>query len=252
MIFDAIVLAAVLISSVIAFLRGFIRECLTIIGVVGGLAASYFAGPLLAPLMRGWLGVSDDPEKVKKLFDIVPMTVVADVCAYGAIFVVVVIVLSVLSHFLSAGAKAVGLGPVDRAMGVVFGIARAMLLVSLLYLPFYLLNDKEERDKWTFMQDSKSRYYVEEGAAMIARLLPEDTEKKADDKVEEAGKKMDETRQRLEDLDVLRKTTDKAGDALEKAQGALSKPAGSDTASDAQGYQPEQREKLDEIFETNQ
>lgn len=252
MIFDAIVLAAVLISSVIAFLRGFIRECLTIIGVVGGLAASYFAGPLLAPLMRGWLGVGDDPEKVKKLFDIVPMTVVADVCAYGAIFVVVVIVLSVLSHFLSAGAKAVGLGPVDRAMGVVFGIARAMLLVSLLYLPFYLLNDKEERDKWTFMQDSKSRYYVEEGAALIARLIPEDTAKEADDKAAETSKKMDETRQRLEDIDVLRKTTDKAGEALEKAQDALSAPVGGDAASDAQGYQPEQREKLNEIFETNQ
>ena len=255
MIFDAIVLAAVIISAVIAFLRGFIRELLTIVGVVGGLAASYFGGPILVPVMRNWLGVSDDPDKVKKLFDAVPMNIVADVCAYGLIFIVVVIILSVLSHFLSVGAKAVGLGPVDRTLGVLFGMARAILLLSLLYLPVMLLTEKEERDSWGPLKESRSRYYIEQASDWIASFLPETTSKSVEDATKQTNEKMNETRQRLEDMEVLKNAADKAGEAMDKAQEAIA-PAPSDATGDAPGdatgYQPDQREKLDQLIETNQ
>lgn len=249
MIFDAIVLAAVIISAVIAFLRGFIRELLTIVGVVGGLAASYFGGPVLVPVMRNWLGVSDDPAKVEKLFDAVPMNIVADVCAYGLIFIVVVIILSVLSHFLSAGAKAVGLGPVDRTLGVLFGMARAILLLSLLYLPVLLLTDKDERDSWGVLNDSRSRIYIEQGANWIASFLPESAAEDIDDATEKTNEKMNETRQRLEDMEVLKNAAEKAGTVVDKAQEAM---PSADAPSDATGYQPEQRETLDQLIETNQ
>ena len=66
MIFDFIVVLAVLASALISFMRGLIREVLTIAGVVGGGAAAVFFGPSLAPLMRDWLGAGNG----KKLFDI--------------------------------------------------------------------------------------------------------------------------------------------------------------------------------------
>ena len=252
MIFDAIVLAAVLISSAIAFLRGFIRELLTIVGVAGGLAASYFGGPLLIPVMRNWLGVSNDPEaKVEKLFDAVPMNLVADICAYGLIFIVVVIVLSVLSHFLSAGAKAVGLGPVDRTLGVLFGIARAILLISLLYLPFFLLNDKEKRDEWKVLEGSRTRYYIEQGSGWIASVLPENADKTVDDATERANEKMNEARERLEEIEVLKNTAEKAGNAMDKTQEVVPQVEIGPPEDDA-GYKPEQRENLDQLIETNQ
>lgn len=244
MIFDALVLAAVIISSVIAFLRGFIRELLTIVGVAGGLAASYFGGPLLVPVLRGWLGVSHDPAKVEKLFDAVPMNIVADVCAYGLIFVVVVIILSVLSHFLSVGAKAVGLGPVDRTLGVLFGAARAILLLSLLYLPVMLLIEKEERSTWSVLKDSRTHSYIEQGSTWISSFLPEDTRETVDDATEQANEKMNETRKRLEDMEVLKNAVDKAKETIPQ------EPPGA--PDDATGYQSEQREKLDQLIETNQ
>lgn len=253
MIFDAVVLAAVLISAVIAFLRGFIREFLTIVGVVGGFAAAYFGGPLLQPLMHNWLGVGPDPTKVKKLFDIVPMNIVADVCAYGLIFIVVVVILSVLSHFLSAGAKAAGLGPIDRTLGVFFGIARAALLLCLLYLPALLISDKDSRDDWVVLKDSRAQYYIEWGAQKIADRLPKGEEKDAgkmlDDSTKKANEKIDETRQRLDDMEIIKNAAQKAGDAIDKAQETLSDP---NAADDAPGYQPEQRERLDQLIETNQ
>ncbi len=245
MIFDAIVLAAVLISSVIAFLRGFIRELLTIVGVAGGLAASYFGGPILVPVMRNWLGVSDDPDKIEKLFDAVPMDIVADVCAYGLIFVVVVVVLSVLSHFLSAGAKAVGLGPVDRTLGVLFGAARAVLLLCLLYLPIMLLVEKDERDAWGPMKGSRTHDYITMGSQWIAAFLPEGVEKSAENADTQADKKMDEARKHMEEIEALKNTAEKANAVRESV-------APRPDVEDGAGYRPEQRESLDQLIETNQ
>ena len=98
MIIDLVVGAVVIISAIISFLRGLIRETLTIAGVVGGFFAAVFFGPKLAPTFNGWLGVPenlDDPDvEVEKLFDLIPMNVVADVCAYAAVFVAVVIAIN--------------------------------------------------------------------------------------------------------------------------------------------------------------
>jgi membrane protein required for colicin V production len=255
MIFDAVVLAAVIISAVVAFLRGFIRELLTIVGVVGGLAGAYFGGPVLQPVMRGWLGVQEGAEKADKLFDVIPMTIVADICAYGSIFLIVVILLSVASHFLAGAVKAVGLGPIDRILGILFGVARALLLMSLLYLPVYLLTGKEERNEWPVLQGSYSRSYIERGAEWIAGFLPQDTGAKADDAADKAGAKMKETRQRLEDMEILKDTADKTHATVEHAREKLD-DAGESIRDDiqkregeAEGYKPDQRENLNELIE---
>lgn len=233
MIFDGVVLAAVILSSIVAFLRGFIREVLTIVGVVGGLLASYFGGPFLIPLMRGWWGVDESlkGDEAQKLFDIVPLTVAADVCAYGAIFIVVVVVLSVLSHFLAVGAKKIGLGPVDRTLGVVFGIARAVVLLALLYLlPLFLIS-AEDRDEW--FADSRSRVYIESTAKWIATFLPEA-------KIEE---QKDASARALDKIDALKGAADIIAPQTEQ------KPA---PAHQEEGYKGEERQTLDQLFETNQ
>ncbi len=255
MIFDAVILAAVILSAVIAALRGFIREILTIIGVVGGLGAAFVGGPVLQPVMRNWLGVHDvaKGEEPQKLFDILPMTIVADICAYGLIFIVVVIALTVLSHFLATGVKAIGLGPVDRILGVLFGVVRAVLLMALLYLPVYLLVQDEERDEW--FKGSYTRVHIEKTAAWIAGYLPKNTEAKVEDKASDASRKVDEMSQRLDDMELMKKTADRANEALDAARGTLKKdapPQPTATPTDSKGYKPEQREGLDALIEDAQ
>lgn len=252
MILDGIVFVAIIISAIIAFLRGFIRELLTIVGVVGGLAASYFWGPVLVPITRGWLGVPEgkvpekEGEEAAKLFDIIPMTIVADVLAYGMVFLVVVILLSIASHMLSGWAKAIGLGPVDRTLGVVFGIARAVLLLSLLYLPVYLLTGKEERDGW--FKGSHTRLYIEGGAKKIAEFLPEGANKDLEKTTDEAGQKMNETRKKLEEMKVL----ESAGDKIDALKGDAGKEAAPTPQGNGEGYRPEDRQTMDQLIESNE
>jgi membrane protein required for colicin V production len=238
MIFDAVVLAAVILSSIVAFLRGFIRECLTIVGVVGGMAAAYFGGPLLTPLMRGWIGVDESltGDEAQKLFDIVPLTLVADFCAYGFIFVIVVIFLSVISHFLAAGARKLGLGPIDRTLGVVFGIARAVLLLAILYLVPLFLFSEEDRKNW-FADDSRSHVYIESLAEWIAEKIPNAP----------VEQKKEETTNILEKMDVLKSTNDAVNNIINQ-----NKAPTEDNAQPGNGYKGEERGNLDQLFENTQ
>lgn len=230
MIIDIIVGVVVLASALISFMRGFIREVLTIAGVVGGSLAAVFVGPTLAPTVREWFGVVEGKPAPPKVLDIIPMEIVADVTTYGVIFIAIVIVISVISHFMSGAAKAMGLGPVDRTLGVIFGIARALLLLGLVYLPFHLLMDEKKKEE--FFKDSQTHYFIEKISAVMAQYLPEsdDVKEQADDLI----------KKKLEDQDLL------GGGQKKEEPGAPEAPLPEATKQD--GYKDEQRQKLIELF----
>jgi membrane protein required for colicin V production len=232
MIIDIVVVLVVLSSALISFMRGFIREVLTIAGVVGGILAAVFLGPTLAPTVRVWFGVGEgDPENAKKLFDIIPYEVVADVTTYGAIFISVVIVLSVLSHFISGAAKAIGLGPVDRSLGAIFGVARGLVLLGLFYLPFHMMMPEKRKDD--FFKDSQTHYFIAKISAVMEAYLPESGEVK-----EEAD---DLIKKKLEEQDLL------GGDKKKEPEAELTiTPLTDEKKTD--GYKDEEREKLDKLF----
>lgn len=237
MIIDIVVALVVLCSALISFMRGFIREVLTIAGVVGGILAAVFVGPSLAPTVRTWFGAGEtkDGAEAAKLFDLIPMEVVADITTYGVIFVAVVIVLSVLSHFISGAVKAVGLGPVDRSLGVIFGVARALVLLGLFYLPFHLM--MPDRPKEEFFKDSQTHYFIEKIAAVMESYLPEseDVEKKIDESRDDLIKK------KLEEQNLL--GGGKKNDSATKPDII---PLDNKTG---EGYADEERKKLDQLFD---
>lgn len=203
MFVDLVILGVLLVSAVFAFLRGFIREVLTILGVVGGLAASLAFGKQLVPLMNQWLGVDPNAEEPQKFMDIVPYPVVADVLAYGSIFLIVVIVLSLVSGFLAGWARTIGLGAIDRTLGVIFGIARGVLVLAVLYLLPYLLFEPEARKEW--FKDSRMIVYIEQTSAWLAEFLPDSVKNTDSSNVgDKANELTKATRDKLKDLDLLK------------------------------------------------
>lgn len=233
MIIDIVVALVVLSSALISFMRGFIREVLTIAGVVGGLLAAVFVGPSLAPTVRTWFGTDEDGENAKKLFDLIPMEVVADITTYGAIFVGVVIILSLLSHFIAGAAKAVGLGPVDRTLGVIFGVARGLILLGLFYLPFHIMMG--DKNKEEFFKGSQTHYFIEQIAQTMQQYLPEGDEVKDDAN--------DIIKKKLEEQDLLGGKKDGPDAKLTIT------PLGDDKDDPrGEGYKDEERERLDKLF----
>ncbi len=236
MIVDILVLLVLAVSALIAFMRGFIREVLTIVGVLGGMAAAYHLGPLLLPTIEGWLGVDPTAEDPQKLFDLIPYTYVAQGLAYGAVFIVVVVILSIISHMIAEAVKSVGLGAIDRTLGVIFGLVRGVLLLGILYLPVYLTIEKETTNQW--FEGSKSYVYIEMTAQEIAEYLPEEAKKSLEKQVEDgtaAVKENGAMKDRLQELNLL--NLDKKDDAANA------------TPAPDKGYSGKQREEMDNLIE---
>lgn len=233
MVVDIVVGLVTLVSSIIAFLRGFIREVLTIFGVVSGLLAAYFGGGHLAVYMNQWLGVKEG-EPIPELFGMIPYNIIADALSYGAIFITVVIILSILSHFLAETAKTLGLGAIDRTLGVVFGIARAVLLLGLVYLPFHFILEAETKAKW--FEGSRTYIYIEKTAIQLSQLLPEDKQKEFEEEMQGLSETLN-AKEKLQEIEVLQ--SDEPDSQLESDQ----------QNKQGQGYDPEFRQKMDELFQ---
>lgn len=238
---DIVVFAVLVISAAISFMRGFIRETLTILGVVGGMGSAYFGGPVLNPFMRGWLGVVEG-EDPKRLFDIIPYTLVADLASYGVIFITVVIVLSLISHALAETVRSVGLGSLDRTLGVFFGLARGVLLLGLLYLPFHLLFSDEQKEQ--YFADSKTIFYLEQTSAAISSLLPDSTREQLKSETENAQQNGQNVQDTLKQIDLLKQ--------LQGGQGDQNKNGNAPADPNAPGYDKQFRSQMNQMFEQQQ
>lgn len=231
MVIDIVVIAVLLLSGLIAFLRGFIREVLTILGVVGGLAAAYLGGPVFSPFIKNMLGVVEG-EEPKRLLGLIPYPILADILSYGLIFLVVVIVLSIVSHVLAETVRSVGLGSVDRTLGFIFGLVRGALLLGVLYLPVYLSMDAETKEEW--FAGSKTHVQLEAVSAVLAGYLPQSAVEQIKETTQQAGEGS-EVKEKLQQIDLLK------GEDPKKLEETAPKEG-------APGYDDEFRQKMNELF----
>ncbi len=240
-IIDLAVILIVLVSAGVSFFRGFVREVLTIFGFIGGGLAAFMFGGKLAPVLEKWFGV-EKGKPVEKLFDLVPYDIVATVCAYAGIFIAVFLILQLISYFMSASIRAIGLGPVDRSLGVVFGIARAVLLLGIFYAALGgLIPDDVRKD---VAGKSKTLVYLEGVAGWVKGFFPEDADKKMKDKAEEVRdgqieslkEKLQDSGEELKDksLELKDRAQDKAEELKDKA---------------GEGYSNTERKSLDNLIE---
>jgi membrane protein required for colicin V production len=117
-VIDIVVLAIVGISVLFGMLRGLMREVLALVAW----AASFLLANLLAPDAATLLPQAMASEEFRLLVSFV------------VIFLVALVGLSVLAILASKVVRIVGLGPADRVVGGVFGLARGALVVMILVL----------------------------------------------------------------------------------------------------------------------
>jgi len=189
LILDVVVVAIIFISSIVAFLRGLVREVLTILGLSGAGVAALTLGPSFVDGIQGWLTAGIDDVDGSRLWGFIPYDIAASVFAYAGVFVITLVTFSILSHWIAKSVHAIGLGPVDRSLGVVFGILRGLFLIGLLYLPFYILMDEKEKDDWFGASNTYS--YVEYLSESMVGFMPESwnrsSETNDDDDVDPLG-----------------------------------------------------------------
>jgi membrane protein required for colicin V production len=162
---DLIIIAILALSALLAFMRGFVREVLSIGAWVGAALATIYGFPLAQPYARKYIEVA--------LF--------ADIAAGVAIFVLALIILTILSHALSKNVRDSALGAVDRSLGLLFGLVRGAVLVCLAYLVMAWAIPQEDRPGW--VAQSRTLPLVQQGADLLLKILPESALKQGEDAV---------------------------------------------------------------------
>ncbi len=115
---DYIILAIVAISALISLVRGFVRE---VISIVVWVAAFWLAIEFARPL-SGWLAPYIDSPTLQL------------VGAFAILFVGTLLAGALVNYLAGLLVGTTGLSGTDRALGVVFGAARGVLIVAVLML----------------------------------------------------------------------------------------------------------------------
>jgi membrane protein required for colicin V production len=153
---DSTVLIVIALSAMMAFSRGLVRELLGI----GAWVGAFFFASLTVGLVRG---------QVRKW---IPNTDLADPAAYALMFLAGLIVLSVVTGVIGSAVRTSMLGGIDRTLGLVFGIVRAVVLVAAVYV---VTGWVVSTDRWPqAVQDSLSIPYAYDTAVWITQFLPPD------------------------------------------------------------------------------
>jgi membrane protein required for colicin V production len=128
---DVLILLILLGSTLIGLLRGFVREAVSLGFWVVAVWAAWRFGSAVEPHLGGLLA---DPK----------------IAPWVGRFVILMLVLLLgwlIGMVLSYFTRSVGLGPLDRAIGLLFGIMRGMVLVGLVIIGAELLHLNQE-DWW--------------------------------------------------------------------------------------------------------
>ena len=119
---DGIVLAVIVISAVLAYARGLVRESLSILGWIVAAVLGFSFAPMVEPLMR----------EIPVLRDVLGTSCELGVLAgFAVVFVIALIIVSLFTPLLAGVVQNSALGPIDQGLGFLFGIARGVLLVVI-------------------------------------------------------------------------------------------------------------------------
>lgn len=155
---DVIVFGVVLLSGILAMLRGFTREVLSILSWVAALAAAVFA--YLNADIRAQVQGLVQPDWL------------ADGVLVVGVFIFVLIVISFLTARITDFILDSRVGAIDRTLGLIFGIARGVVLVAVAYLFFAWLVPEEQQPGWVL--NAQARPYMEQSRDVLLSFLPED------------------------------------------------------------------------------
>jgi membrane protein required for colicin V production len=157
-ILDLVLLAVMLISGLLAMVRGFMREILSIAAWGTAAVATLYGYSKLLPTAKTYF--NNDT--------------IASVVVVAGVFVGTLIVVSIVTVRISDMILDSRIGALDRTLGFLFGLARGLLIVVVAFLFFTWLVPDKSRPDW--VTGAKSRVVLDGTGQWLMSLLPDDPE----------------------------------------------------------------------------
>lgn len=151
---DVAIIIIVTLSALISVLRGFVKEALS----------------LVAWVLAFWVAFSFHQNLATILAEYIDTPSLRLISAFALLFVITLIIAAVVNNLVSTLVKKTGLTGTDRMLGVIFGIARGIVIVAILVLMAGLT--QLPADPW--WQESIFIKHFQEMAIWLKGFLPED------------------------------------------------------------------------------
>ena len=151
---DWILLAVLGLSMLLGLWRGLVQEVLSLAGWV----AAFFVAQIYAPQAAAWLPMEGSSQMLRYA------------AGFVAVFIAVLIATVLVSFVIKKLASAVGLGPLDRLLGSVFGLLRG-LVILLAVTVVVGMTPMRESDAW---QHAQGAQWLQQFLHVLKPVLPAD------------------------------------------------------------------------------
>jgi membrane protein required for colicin V production len=207
---DLILVAIMLVSGLLALMRGFTREVLSLVAWGGAAAAAFFAlhTPALLDIANKYL----QPE------------IAAKIAVAGGVFVIVLIIISIISVKISDLVVDSAAGVFDRTLGFAYGLARGLVLVVIAYMIYSYLVPPDRQ--YAGVKNAQSLPMILSVAEMIKSVIPPDIAES-----------------------ITNATNAGAGSGSGEGQPATEPATGEATSPEAEGYQRNETQGLDQLIQ---
>src|ERR1700709_2466632 len=158
-ILDLVLLGVMLISGLLAMVRGFMREILSIAAWGAAALVTLYAFSKLLPTAKTYF--NNDT--------------VASVVVVAGVFIGTLIVVSIVTGRISDMILDSRIGALDRTLGFLFGLARGLLIVVVAFLFFSWLVPDKQRPDW--VSGAKSLTMLKSTGDWLMSMVPDDLEK---------------------------------------------------------------------------
>jgi membrane protein required for colicin V production len=236
---DYAILAILLISGMIAWHRGFLKETLAVSAWLIAALLAVFVWPIAKPFGRAML----QPDFL------------ADLLALVGVFFLVLVPVSFVSFRLSETVRGSRAGPLDKSLGFVFGLARGLLVVGVGYVIFSSLAAAESHPK--ILKDARFLPVIQGTADVLKSLSSKSTDKGEKTATADRPKKADNpavkstpvTTRTTSKADTVRDT--KAAPVSQSRQSEAGKEGGGTSGEKDQRYADEDRRSLDQLVSSH-
>ena len=151
---DWIAVALLVVSLLFGLVRGLVFEVISLAGWV----AAFFGAQWFAADVAAWLPISGDPEASWRY-----------ALAFVLVFVAVAFGVGLLAALIRKLIAAVGLRPVDRMLGAVFGLARGAVALLAVAVVVHLLSLSES----AWWREAHSAVVLDAALQGLKPALPE-------------------------------------------------------------------------------
>jgi membrane protein required for colicin V production len=155
---DIGLLVVMLISGILAMVRGFMREILSIAAWVIAAGVTLYGYARVEAYVKQY--VTND--------------LVAKVIAIGGLFLITLLVVSILTVKISDLVLDSRVGALDRSLGFIFGLARGLVIMVVAFLFFVWLVPAAAQPDW--LKNARSRVVLQATGDWLLSVLPDDPE----------------------------------------------------------------------------